>query len=57
MIAIVTISGYAKTNETIGLVENDSLNISSQGMTFPAYLAAPTSEGKWPGINSFIPGS
>ncbi len=50
MIAITAISGSAQTNETAKLVQNESLNISSQSMVFPAYLAAPTSAGKWPGV-------
>lgn len=50
VIAVVAISGCAQTNETAKLVQNESLNISSQGTVFPAYLAAPTSADKWPGI-------
>lgn len=50
VIAVVAISGCAQTNETVKLVQNESLNISSQGMVFPAYLATPTSAGEWPGI-------
>ena len=50
MIASVAVSGCAQTNETVKNVQNESLNISSQGMSFPAYLAAPTLTGKWPGV-------
>ena len=50
MIAFVAISGCAQVNRTAENVKNESLNISSGNMTFPAYLAAPTEAGKWPGI-------
>ena len=59
MIAIVAIScaQMDKGNErivadqpAIKQVTNESLNISSGGLIFPAYLAAPTMEGKWPAV-------
>ena len=60
MIVLVAISGCAqmeKSNEKIAVdqvaveqVSNESLNISSGNMTFPAYLAAPAGEGKWPAV-------
>jgi carboxymethylenebutenolidase len=31
-------------------VTNESLNISSGNMDYPAYLAAPSAEGKWPAV-------
>ena len=50
MIALVAISGCAQMEEKIVQVKNESLNVSSGDMAFPAYLAAPTLTGKWPGI-------
>lgn len=50
MISMAAVSGFAQTNETAKLAQNESLNISSQGLVFPAYLAAPASSGKWPGV-------
>ena len=50
MIAFIGISGCVQTNSPMQQVKNESLNISSGGMSFPAYLAAPTTTGKWPGV-------
>jgi carboxymethylenebutenolidase len=50
MIAIVAISGCAQMDKPVEQVKNESLNISSGNMTYPAYLAAPTATGKWPGV-------
>ncbi len=50
MIAFVGVSGCAQMNSPMQQVKNESLNISSGGMSFPAYLAAPTATGKWPGV-------
>ncbi|MDD4162057.1 MAG: dienelactone hydrolase family protein [Methanothrix sp.] len=50
MIAFVGISGCTQIDESVKKVQNETLNISSSGMTYPAYLAAPESVGKWPGI-------
>ena len=50
MIAFVAISGCAQMENTTEQVKNESLNISSGNMTYPAYLAAPTVTGKWPGV-------
>jgi carboxymethylenebutenolidase len=50
MIAFVGISGCAQMNGPTGQVKNESLNISSGNMSFPAYLAAPAATGKWPGV-------
>lgn len=50
MIAFVAISGCAQMEKNIGQVKNESLNVSSGDTAFPAYLAAPTEIGKWPGI-------
>jgi carboxymethylenebutenolidase len=55
MIALVAISGCAQTDrnqEIVALkqVKSESVNISSENMTYPAYLAAPAAEGIWPGI-------
>jgi carboxymethylenebutenolidase len=50
MIAFVAISGCAQLNNTTEQVKNESLNISSGNMTYPAYLAAPTATGKSPGV-------
>jgi len=50
VISLVGISGCAQKNESVEMVKNESINISSQGMAYPAYLAVPASAGKWPGI-------
>ena len=55
MISLVAISGCAQSDrneEALASkqVISESVNISSGNMTFPAYLAAPAAEGKWPGI-------
>ena len=50
MIAFVGISGCAQMDNPVAQVKNESLNISSGNMTYPAYLAAPTAAGKWPGV-------
>jgi carboxymethylenebutenolidase len=50
MIAFVAISGCAQMDKTVEKIKNESVNISSGNMAFPAYLAAPTETGKWPGI-------
>ena len=50
MIAFIGISGCTQIDESVKKVQNETLNISSSGMTYPAYLAAPESVGKWPGI-------
>lgn len=50
MIAFVGISGCAQMDNPVAQVKNESLNISSGNMTYPAYLAAPTATGKWAGV-------
>jgi carboxymethylenebutenolidase len=55
MIALVAISGCAQMDKSekdaaVSQVKNESINISSGNMTFPAYLAVPVAEGKWPGV-------
>jgi len=55
MISLVGVCGCAQKdnapgNSPKGSVQNESLNITSQGMAFPAYLAAPGTKGRWPGI-------
>jgi carboxymethylenebutenolidase len=50
MIAFVAISGCAQMDKPVEQVKNESLNISSGNMTYPAYLAAPTATGMWPGV-------
>jgi carboxymethylenebutenolidase len=55
MIVMVAISGCAQMDENeensaANQVKSESVNISSGNMTFPAYLAVPTAEGKWPGV-------
>jgi len=50
VISLVGISDCAQKNESVQMVKNESINLSSQGMAYPAYLAVPASAGKWPGI-------
>ncbi len=63
MIAGVAISGCAQMEEdsdqspvqppavpAADQVNNETVNITSGGMTYPAYLATPAGEGKWPGV-------
>lgn len=59
MIAMVAISGCAQTEKSDEIVaaageqeqlERGRLNISSGNATYPAYLAAPSEEGVWPGL-------
>ncbi len=50
VVLVVGITGCGQMNIPMQQVKNESLNISSGGMSFPAYLAAPTATGKWPGV-------
>jgi carboxymethylenebutenolidase len=59
MIAMVAISGCAQKENSEGNMadggEEDELvrwdvNVSSGNATYPAYLAAPSEEGEWPGV-------
>jgi dienelactone hydrolase len=44
--------GSARTDQSAMAVKNESVQISSGGKTYPAYLAYPTtpSEGKYPAV-------
>ena len=50
MITLVGISGCADMNKTVSMIKNETVQISSGGETYPAYLASPIVEGKWPAI-------
>ncbi len=50
MIALVGISGCAEMNKTESLARNETVNISSGSEVYPAYLALPIAEGKWPAV-------
>jgi carboxymethylenebutenolidase len=50
LIGLIGISGCVQRNDYVMNVQNETINISSQGMAFPAYLASPAQQGKWPGI-------
>lgn len=50
VIAVMAISGTAQMSKTNGQARNESVNITSGSMTYPAYVAAPTAEGRWPGV-------
>jgi carboxymethylenebutenolidase len=50
MIALVGIAGCVNMNETAMPVKNESVQITSGGENYPAYLAAPTANGKWPAV-------
>lgn len=57
MVAIVGIAGCADVIKSVSPVKNETVQIASDNRSYPAYLAAPTAEGKWPGvvlIHSFI---
>ena len=52
MITFVGMSGCVQMIKAADAkkVQNESLNISSKNKEFPAYLAAPTEESKWPAV-------
>lgn len=57
VVAIVGIAGCADVIKSVSPVKNETVQIASENRSYPAYLAAPTAEGKWPGvvlIHSFI---
>jgi carboxymethylenebutenolidase len=49
-IAIVGIAGSAEVVKSVSPVKNATVQIVSGNMTYPAYMAVPTAEGKWPGV-------
>jgi carboxymethylenebutenolidase len=50
-IVLISIAGCLEMdNSALPAVQNESLEISSGGQNYPAYLAAPLAEGPWPGI-------
>jgi carboxymethylenebutenolidase len=50
MITLVGIAGCVNMNETAMPVKNESVQITSGGESYPAYLAAPTANGKLPAV-------
>jgi carboxymethylenebutenolidase len=50
MIALVGIAGCVDMNETALQIENETVQIVSGGQNYPAYVAAPSTEGEWPGV-------
>jgi carboxymethylenebutenolidase len=62
MIALVGIAGCVDMNETALQSENETVQISSGGQTYPAYVASPSEEGRWPAVvlihslNGLVPG-
>ena len=50
MIALVGIAYCADVINTVSSVKNETVQIASGNRTIPAYMAAPTANGKWPGI-------
>lgn len=50
VIAVMAVAGTAQVSKTDGQVQNVSVNISSGNRTYPAYIAAPAAEGRWPGV-------
>lgn len=49
-IALVGIAGCVDMNETALQVENETVQITSDGQDYPAYVAAPLTEGEKPGV-------
>lgn len=50
MIALAGIAGCVDMNETALQGENETVQISSGGETYPAYVASPLEEGSWPAV-------
>ena len=50
MIALVGLAGCADMINTVSPIKNETVQIASGNRTFPAYMAAPTANGKWPGV-------
>ncbi len=50
MIALVGIAGCVETNKTAPQSENETEQISSGGEIYPAYVTAPSAEGRWPAV-------
>jgi carboxymethylenebutenolidase len=50
MVALVGIAGCVDMNETALQSENETVQITSGGEAYPAYVAAPSEEGRWPAV-------
>lgn len=50
LIALAGIAGCIETNETALQSKNETIQISSGGEMYPAYVAAPLEEGRWPAV-------
>ncbi len=49
-VAMLGIAGCVEMNNAAVHVKNETVNITSGGQSYPAYVAAPTTEGKKPGV-------
>lgn len=50
VVAIVGIAGCADVIKNVSPIKNETVQIASVNKSYPAYLAVPTAEGKWPGV-------